>query len=341
MPDDNVMYVNEYAGDPPSKPADLKATRNAAAANTGRDRPKLSILPYNGQVHAAGAVTYGADKYARGNYFGPPPAKVDPVDRFLEYLDAAQRHIGKIAQAINVAKGTGGDQRAACALPDDEASGGFPASNLPHIAHAIAGLMIAVECGITDGLLPVDPGQPWKRDPMYAEVLARRGAAPTALAQKDDPDAERRRVAAANPIDKVFSAFDRTVCGGSISPFGAAGITNVLAVSKIGKIGESFVRGADATEPCPHIAHERPDLGSCPYTDCESGSIPAEPPDVAVQPLPFKTNDTVYVARGPQAGFQGRVTVVSDITGLITIRTQAGLSLRTSALNLEKVESEP
>ncbi len=201
------------------KPADLKMSRNAATVNTGRDRPRLSILPYNGQVYAAGATTYGGDKYSRGNYFGPPPAAVAPVDRFLEYLDAAQRHIGKIAQAINIAKGTGGDQRAACALPDDEASGGFPASNLPHIAHAIAGLMIAVECGISDGLLPADPGQPWKRDPMYADVLARRGAAPVALAQKDDPDAERKRV-----VDAKLAA--RQIFGEDISfepgSFGAA-----------------------------------------------------------------------------------------------------------------------
>jgi Domain of unknown function (DUF5664) len=213
MPDNSDRIAEavqaEYLAE---KPADLKAARNQRDAKTGTDRPKLSILPYNGMVHGANAVTYGAAKYARGNYFGPPPAAVEPVDRFLEYLDAAMRHIGKIAHAINIAKGTGGDQRAACALPDDEASGGFPASNLPHIAHAIAGLMIAVECGVNDGLLPADPGQPWKSDPLYAEVLARRAGVKlvpspnepdnhlawdvrAALAQKDGPDAEHRRVA--------------------------------------------------------------------------------------------------------------------------------------------------
>jgi hypothetical protein len=185
--------------------ADMKVLRNLRES-----RPLLSILPYNGEVYGSRGLEYGADKYARGNYFGAPPASVDPVDRFLEYLDAAKRHIGKIAQAINVAKGTGGDARAACACPDDESSGGFPASHLPHIAHAIAGLLIAVECGINDGLLPEDPGQPWKKDPMYADVLERRAAgkkggplegktdaeirAQQGLPQKDDPDAERARV---------------------------------------------------------------------------------------------------------------------------------------------------
>lgn len=181
------------AAEDATKPADLKASRNAQASRTGHDRPKLSILQYNGMVYSASGTTFGSEKYARGNFHGPRPEGVEPVDRFLEYLDAAMRHIGKIAHAINVAKGTRGDQIAACALPDDEASGGFPASNLPHIAHAIAGLMIAVECGVADGLLPADPGQPWRRDPLYAEVLARRGA-PAALPQKDDPDAEHRRV---------------------------------------------------------------------------------------------------------------------------------------------------
>lgn len=168
---------------------DMKVLRNLRES-----RPMLSILPYNGEVQGSRALEYGADKYSRANYFGPPPANVDPVDRFLEYIDAAKRHLGKIAQAINIAKGTGGDARAACACLDDEASGGFPASSLPHIAHVIAGLMIAVECGVTDGLLPADPGQPWKKDALYASVLEKRGAPAQGLPQKDDPDAERRRV---------------------------------------------------------------------------------------------------------------------------------------------------
>ena len=193
----------------PDTRGDMKAARNQQTANTGRDRPKLSILQYNGMVYSAAGTTYGADKYARGNYFGKLPTGVSAVDRFLEYLDAAMRHIGKMAHAINVAKGTGGDQRAACALPDDEASGGFPASNLPHIAHAIAGLMIAVECGVTDGLLPADPGQPWKRDPMYTEVLARRGALAVALAQKNDPDAEHTRVTGGPVAKETRAEYDK------------------------------------------------------------------------------------------------------------------------------------
>lgn len=171
---------------------DMKAKRDAHERVTCT-RPQLSILPYNGKIYGTRGVCYGADKYARGNYFGPPPEGVTPVARFLGYLDAAARHLGKIAHAVNVALGTGGDAVAACAVVDDEASGGFPPSMLPHMAHAIAGLMIAVECGVHDGLLPADPGEPWKAHPMYQAVLARRGVASSDLPQKDDPDAEARR----------------------------------------------------------------------------------------------------------------------------------------------------
>lgn len=169
--------------------ADMKMLRNQR-----EDRPRLSISQYHGTVHSCRVTEYGADKYARGNYHGAPPEGVSPEQRGGEYIDAAMRHLGKVAQAYNEALGTGGDVRAALALVDDEPSGGFPASNLPHIAHAIAGLKILVECLVHDGILPADPGQPWKRDPAYQAVLERRGVQRNALAQKDDPDAERRRV---------------------------------------------------------------------------------------------------------------------------------------------------
>jgi hypothetical protein len=170
--------------------ADMKMLRNQR-----EDRPRLSIGQYNANVHSARVTEYGADKYARGNYHGAPPEGVTPEQRGSEYIDAALRHLGKVAQAYNEALGTGGDVRAALALVDDEPSGGFPASMLPHLAHAIAGLKILVECLVHDGILPADPGQPWKRDPMYQAVLERRGRSTTqGLPQKDDPDVERRRV---------------------------------------------------------------------------------------------------------------------------------------------------
>lgn len=190
----------------------MKAARNAAERAAGGERPKLSLQQYNAAVWRSRATEYGADKYARGNYHGPPPASVKPVDQIVEYLDAAMRHLGKVAQAVNVAYGTGGDVGAALACPDDDASGDFPPSMLPHLAHTLAGLSIMVEIGVGAGILPADPGQPWKTHPLYAEVLRRRGESGSATPQKSDPDAERRRIEGLRGKASPTCARDGAVC---------------------------------------------------------------------------------------------------------------------------------
>lgn len=161
---------------------DLKMLRDQRAPGA---RPKLSLLPRSGLVHASRGLAYGAAKYARANFMGPCPEGIPPVDRILGYLDALMRHATHITQAINYAKGTRGDQRAAVAVQDEEASGGFPASMLPHFSHILAGALIAVECAVEDGLLPADPGEPWTVGrPAHADDLP----------QKENPAAEKARV---------------------------------------------------------------------------------------------------------------------------------------------------
>lgn len=155
----------------------------------GGARPQMSILPRIGMIYGGRAIEYGADKYARGNYHGPPPAKLGDnaeAKRLLGYVDAAMRHLSHVSDAINRALGTGGDVAAACAVVDDEASGNFPPSMLPHLSHALASLLIGVSCAADGKLVPVDPGQPWKA------LLA---SAEPGLPQKDDPALERERVA--------------------------------------------------------------------------------------------------------------------------------------------------
>jgi len=157
-------------------------------------RPQLSILPRTAQIYTSRALEYGADKYARGNYYGPPPKTVTNEQRLLAYVDAAMRHLTRVAESLNRAIGTGDpDLARAASVVDDDGGGKFPPSMLPDLAHALASIAIGVTCGANDGLLPVDPGQPWKDHPMYAEVLARR-AGEVGLPQKDDPDSERRRI---------------------------------------------------------------------------------------------------------------------------------------------------
>lgn len=150
------------------------------------NRPKMSILPRAGLIYGVRPLEYGGDKYARGNYHGPAPVGVSSEDRLLGYIDAGMRHLTRVSDAINRAKGTGGDMIAACSTVDDDGGGKFPASNLPDLAHALASIMLGITCAVDDGLLPVDPGQPWK-----AELAAEKG-----LPQKDDPAAERARIAA-------------------------------------------------------------------------------------------------------------------------------------------------
>ncbi len=169
----------------------------------GGARPQMSILPRIGLVYGGRALEYGADKYARGNYHGPPPAKLGEnaeAKRLLGYVDAAMRHLTHVSDQINRALGTGGDVAAACAALDDEASGGFPASNLPHLAHALASLLIGVSCAADGKLIPEDPGQPWQSDLAKLRALAGDGdgdgdgGLEGGLPQKDNPAAERARV---------------------------------------------------------------------------------------------------------------------------------------------------
>jgi len=160
----------------------------------GGSRLQFSQLPRAGLAAATRAIEYGSDKYARSNFYGPPPAKLGddaPAKRLLGYIDAAMRHLTHVSDKINRALGTGGDVAAACRVVDDEASAGFPASNLPHLSHALASLLIGVSCAVDDELLPEDPGQPWR--PALAAMTGATTGEP-AIAQKDDPAAERDRV---------------------------------------------------------------------------------------------------------------------------------------------------
>lgn len=147
------------------------------------NRPRLSMVPRTAMIYTCRGMEYGGDKYVRGNYHGEPPPGVTEVERLLGYIDAAMRHCTRVTDAINRALGTGGDLAAACATQDTEASGNFPASMLPDLAHALASLSIGVTCAADAGLLPLDPGAPWRAH------LPERG-----LPQKDDPATERARV---------------------------------------------------------------------------------------------------------------------------------------------------
>jgi hypothetical protein len=152
-------------------------------------KPRLTIIPRAALNHLTRGLEYGADKYRRGNYHGAPPAALGgdaAALRLLGYLDAAQRHISRVTDAMNRALGTGGDLAAAVLTVDDDATAKFPASMLPDLSHALASLALGITCAADDGLLPLDPGRPWD--------VAIGSTADAALGQKADPAAERARV---------------------------------------------------------------------------------------------------------------------------------------------------
>lgn len=169
---------------------------NRKHALIGGAKPDLSLLPRVAMDYESRALEYGDDKYLRGNYFCPPPAGVNKAKHLLGYIAAAMRHLTSTTDAINRAIGTGGDVAAACASPDDEPGVGFPPSMLPHLALAMSSLAIGITRAVDDGLLPTDPGQPWKQHPGYPEVIERRGGIVDAVPQKANPDGEKLRALA-------------------------------------------------------------------------------------------------------------------------------------------------
>ncbi|MCP4469036.1 MAG: hypothetical protein GY813_20115, partial [Halieaceae bacterium] len=82
-----------------------------------------------------------------------------------------------------------GMRRAAYAADTDPGNDKVGPSNLPHLAHLSAGLMMAIEQSINSGLLPADPGQTWDKDPpvelVVADSVETRGAKPGVMIEYD------------------------------------------------------------------------------------------------------------------------------------------------------------
>jgi hypothetical protein len=127
------------------------------------------------------ACEYGNAKYARANFLRPTveggkrggggaveQTRAD-FERFRSYLRAASSHLDAVLdsmeyhQAIDNELVDADGMRRAAYAEDEDAKPGCPigASGLPHVAHAVASLMMAIEQATLYGLLPHDPGQPW------------------------------------------------------------------------------------------------------------------------------------------------------------------------------------
>jgi hypothetical protein len=127
--------------------------------------------------YTARACEYGSDKYERANYLRPAdasciPGVPQPADftRLRSYLRAAASHILQVLDAMEAhqagdpqLRDTGGMRSAAyCEDTDTTPGQKVGASGLPHLCGASASLMMAITQASRAGLLPADPGTPWR-----------------------------------------------------------------------------------------------------------------------------------------------------------------------------------
>lgn len=138
-------------------------------------------------TYTARPCEYGSDKYERANFRRPTgdavhivPTRAD-FERFRSYLRAAvshafdtldsmEAHLANDPQLLDVE----GMKIAAYAVDTDVTPGSkVGPSMLPHVAAACASLNMAITQATDCGLLPRDPGTPW------------RNALPKATAQSD------------------------------------------------------------------------------------------------------------------------------------------------------------
>lgn len=133
-------------------------------------KPIMAYSDYAGLVYDARQREYGNDKYKQtGNYLRPPPPGCSDVDRALQYLSASLRHTHKVCHSIIRNLGNGRDSEPTLAdavycRDTDTDETGFPPSGLPHIGGALTSLCMAIQQLVDAGLLPADPGTPWRKE---------------------------------------------------------------------------------------------------------------------------------------------------------------------------------
>lgn len=130
------------------------------------------------QIYTARPCEYGCDKYERANFMrmtgsspSTEPTKAD-FERFRAYLRAARDHIDETLESMERHQSQDpqlvdveGLKRAAYAVDTDTKPGQkIGPSLLPHIAPACASLMMAITQATDCGLLPKDPGTPWREN---------------------------------------------------------------------------------------------------------------------------------------------------------------------------------
>lgn len=132
---------------------------------------KADITHVRGAIkrYIARACEYGSAKYERANFLRSTNGAGEDFERLRKYLRATISHIDSTLDAMERHQATdpnltdAGGMMLAAYAEDTDAKPGCPvgASGLPHLAHAAASLMMALEQATLCELLPADPGQPW------------------------------------------------------------------------------------------------------------------------------------------------------------------------------------
>lgn len=170
-------------------------------------------------VYTSRNSDYGSFKYERGNYLRPVvpegytgvPTKAD-FERYRAYLRAALSHLVQQLDSLETHLSTdpkledvGGMRDSAYAVDTDEdTSGKVGPSFLPHIGGTCASLNMALAQAVRCGLIPSDPGQPWRDEKCVSPV------AETARAQwrRDEAAKRDRLLAEARVADGAYDVIE-------------------------------------------------------------------------------------------------------------------------------------
>lgn len=153
-----------------ASPSEWPKLADSKAALLSGDKPDITHVRTPLLNYVARNSEYGSDKYERANFIRKTESLAKDFERFRGYLRAAISHAIKTLDAMERHQANDPGltnevgMRNACYAQDTDPdkSGKVGPSHLPHIGGTCASLNMALEQAVTAGLLPEDPGQPWK-----------------------------------------------------------------------------------------------------------------------------------------------------------------------------------
>lgn len=280
----------------PAPLADMKEARTSAR------KADLTHLRTPFLTYGARACEYGGEKYERANYLRPTASITDDFARLRTYLRAGVAHTLAVLDAMELHQATDprladveGMKRAAfCPDTDEDVTGKVGPSGLPHLCGAVASLNMAITQATRAGLLPADPGQPWKKrvstkgvapgtttisladgqaitisdwidDQLYSTVTLnafdRTGLRPgVPLASTSLPSRVRKLLAAHN-IDTVQELMDRPALARTIAGIGPVGRKEIAKVMRTHRRREA-ARVTPSTRSLPATRISRSQTGA-------------------------------------------------------------------------------